>query len=79
MPNVVSVSNLVDELKKDSVDYGKIFGLKMANGFDAKNDFVDAHSIVVAQARRRPASCPRSGAQCIYRLPVESSVYCDYF
>lgn len=40
MPNVVSVSNLVDELKKDSVDYGTLFGLKMASGFDAKNDFV---------------------------------------
>lgn len=40
MPNVVTVSSLVDELKKDSVDYGKIFGLKMASGFDAAKDFV---------------------------------------
>lgn len=38
--NVVDVSALSDFLTKDRKDYGKIFGLKMADGFAAKGDFV---------------------------------------
>ncbi|MFN8347449.1 MAG: hypothetical protein U0X91_20770 [Spirosomataceae bacterium] len=40
MSNVVDVSALSEQLTKDKKDYGKIFGLKMASGFDAKKDFV---------------------------------------
>ncbi|TDB64396.1 hypothetical protein [Arundinibacter roseus] len=38
--NVVDVSALSEQLTKDKKDYGKIFGLKMASGWDAKPDFV---------------------------------------
>lgn len=38
--NVVDVSALSDFLTKDRKDYGKIFGLKLADGFAAKQDFV---------------------------------------
>lgn len=40
MPNVVDVSLLSEELRKDRVTYEKFFALKMASGFDAKMDFV---------------------------------------
>jgi hypothetical protein len=40
MPNVVDLSALSDNLQRDRQDYEKIFGLKMASGFDAKADFV---------------------------------------
>jgi len=39
MPNVVDVSLLSENLQKDKKDYEKIFGLKMASGWDAKKDF----------------------------------------
>lgn len=37
--NVVDVSALSDFLTKDRKDYGKVFGLKMADGFGFKKDF----------------------------------------
>ena len=40
MSNVVDVSALRTELTKDTKDYGKIFGLKLADGWAAKADFV---------------------------------------
>lgn len=40
MANVVDVSALSENLQKDKKDYEKIFGLKMATGFDAKKDMV---------------------------------------
>lgn len=40
MPNVVDISALSENLQKDKKDYEKIFGLKMASGFEAKKDFV---------------------------------------
>jgi hypothetical protein len=40
MANVVDISALSENLQKDKKDYEKIFGLKMASGFDAKKDFV---------------------------------------
>ncbi|TDB69094.1 hypothetical protein [Arundinibacter roseus] len=40
MSNVVDVSALRTELTKDTKDFGKIFGLKLADGWAAKADFV---------------------------------------
>lgn len=40
MAGVVDVSALSENLTKDKKDYEKIFGLKMASGFDAKQDMV---------------------------------------
>lgn len=40
MPPVVDVSSLADNFKTKVRDYEKIFALRMANGFDAKKDFV---------------------------------------
>lgn len=40
MSDKIVVSALVDNLKSKQEDYEKIFGLRMANGFSAKKDFV---------------------------------------
>jgi hypothetical protein len=40
MPDKIVVSNLVDNFKQKQQDYEKIFGLRLANGFAAKKDFV---------------------------------------
>ncbi|MDR6194737.1 hypothetical protein [Siphonobacter sp. SORGH_AS_0500] len=42
MANLVNVEALSQNLKESKKDYEKIFSLKVANGFDAKKDFVVA-------------------------------------